>query len=376
MLSAVSDFHQNAQVFPPADSRRWRKLVTRLLNWFDQSARGLPWRRAEDPYAIWISEIMLQQTRVATVIPYWRRWMKAMPNVSALARARPQQVLKLWEGLGYYTRARNAQQAARIIVKKFGGKFPSAFADVLALPGIGPYTAGAICSIAFNQPRPVLDANVARVLGRIFATGPSPREKPARAALWQLAGRIVNSAAGAGPKGCSRINQALMELGALLCLPRQPACALCPAVKLCAAHRTGQVQQLPALAPRPARARRRFLAFIVQNKNRFLAKQRPSGVVNADLWEFPNVEIAFEEKNLAAAALPFALRDKRPQLRLRHSITRYDIHLEAYRARAAGHAIKSLNLGVWLTAAQIRRLPFTAAHRRISQTLQGLFGPG
>src|SRR3989475_10796852 len=164
-----------------------------LLNWFKQNARDLPWRRTRDPYAIWISEIMLQQTQVKTVIPYWQRWMRRLPDVCALARARPDAVLKRWEGLGYYLRARNLQKAARTIVDRHGGRFPERFDEWVALPGIGRYTAGAICSIAFNQPTPVLDGNVIRVLTRVFGIAENPRRKETNASLWKLAQNLVRA---------------------------------------------------------------------------------------------------------------------------------------------------------------------------------------
>src|SRR5262249_48367585 len=156
--------------------------------WFAVNARDLPWRRTNDPYAVWASEIMLQQTQVKTVIPYWERWIKALPDIGSLARARPERIHKLWEGLGYYTRVRNMEKAAQKIVAEHEGEFPSEFGKVLDLPGIGRYTAGAICSIAFNQPTPILDGNVIRVLARLFGIGGNPRDKKVNEKLWGLAG--------------------------------------------------------------------------------------------------------------------------------------------------------------------------------------------
>ena len=170
------------------------KLISALLDWFYTNARDLPWRRTRDPYAIWISEIMLQQTQVKTVIPFWNRWMKALPTIEAAAQAPSAKIHKLWEGLGYYTRVRNLQKAAQIIMERHGGKFPEKFEDVLALPGIGRYTAGAICSIAFNQPKPILDGNVIRVLTRLFGIAANPKEKVTNAQLWQLAEDLVGRA--------------------------------------------------------------------------------------------------------------------------------------------------------------------------------------
>src|SRR5262245_131785 len=162
-----------------------------LLRWFSENARDLPWRRTRDPYAIWVSEIMLQQTQVKTVLPYWQRWMRELPSIRAVSRATPEKIHKLWEGLGYYTRVRNLQRAARIVLEKHDGIFPARFDDMLALPGIGRYTAGAICSIAFNQPTPILDGNVIRVLTRIFGISENPREKETNAHLWELADELV-----------------------------------------------------------------------------------------------------------------------------------------------------------------------------------------
>src|SRR5690242_5839287 len=179
-------------------TRNTKQLVPLLLAWFAQNARDLPWRRTRDPYAIWVSEIMLQQTQVKTVIPFWERWMKRLPTIKSLGRARSQTIHKLWEGLGYYTRVRNIQKAARVILREHGGRFPTEYENVLALPGIGRYTAGAICSIAFNQPTPILDGNVIRVLTRLFGIGGDPKEKEINQLLWQKAEALVAEAGRAG----------------------------------------------------------------------------------------------------------------------------------------------------------------------------------
>src|SRR6266568_8545139 len=199
------------------------KLVDALLGWFRRNARDLPWRRTCDPYGIWVSEVMLQQTQVKTVLAYWERWMHALPNIVTLANAKPEKVRKLWEGLGYYTRVRNMQQAARIIMEKDGGRFPENFEEIMALPGIGRYTAGAICSIAFNQSKPILDGNVIRVLTRLFGIAENPREKETNARLWKLAEQLVSDPLvvhGRRMNACSQLNQSLMELGALVCAPK------------------------------------------------------------------------------------------------------------------------------------------------------------
>ena len=216
-----------------------KTLVPLLLNWFAANARDLPWRRMQDPYAIWVSEIMLQQTQVKTVIPYWQRWMREVPTIAALAKARPEKIHKLWEGLGYYTRVRNMQHAAQQIISQYNGRFPENFDDILSLSGVGRYTAGAISSIAFNQPRPILDGNVIRVLTRVFGITTDPRERKTNAQLWRLAEELVLHASRTTHhvSPCSHLNQSLMELGALVCTPRSPLCVDCPLTKSCIARK-------------------------------------------------------------------------------------------------------------------------------------------
>jgi A/G-specific adenine glycosylase len=416
------------------------RLVPALLGWFSANARDLPWRRSRDPYAIWVSEIMLQQTQVKTVISYWERWMRELPTIKTAANASPDKIHKLWEGLGYYTRVRNLQKAAQQIVKKHDGKFPDNFGDVLALPGIGRYTAGAICSIAFNQPTPILDGNVIRVLTRVFGIAKNPREKKTNAQLWRLAEELVTHAKAQSTQikgrdsalrcpdaaarrphqnqvgrsqncSCSILNQSLMELGALVCTPRQPQCPVCPVKKLCVAFRENRVAELPNLEKRTAATARRFIALVVGRQGRFLVRQRPDGVVNAHLWEFPNVEIdpsrsasgrqsahysgrksqsrltsvasilGFDPEIVQAAKnLGFEIRNAKPLCTIRHSITRYRITLEAWRASFGGSSsAKPKNpgrrgtppseTGVWRTTGQMQRLAFTSAHRKILRVL-------
>lgn len=359
-------------------------LIRALLRWFRSQCRDLPWRRTRDPYAIWVSEIMLQQTQVQTVIPYWQRWMRALPTLRALARARPQRVLKLWEGLGYYTRARNLHRAARQILAERRGRMPERFEDLLALPGVGRYTAGAICSMAFNQPAPVLDGNVTRVLSRLFCLRGHPGRPARRARLWRLAGQLVGQAAAlqAGsrasgtlpaPPNCSHLNQALMELGAVICTPRRPKCPVCPVRDRCRARAAGLAEKLPSPRPVARPTLRRVAAFVVRRRGRYLVRQRDARGVNARLWEFPTVEREGEgppSRALAGACLGAPAGSLRPLLELRHSITRHRIVLEVFEAGLASGARPSRAAGRWRTPAQLRRLPFTAAHRKILARLE------
>lgn len=324
---------------------------------------------------------MLQQTQVKTVIPYWERWMHELPTIQSLAKAKPERVLKLWEGLGYYTRARNLQKAAQFICERHGGTFPKNFDDILTLPGIGRYTAGAICSIAYNQPTPILDGNVIRVLTRIFAIAGNPREKKANGQLWNLAQDLVCRAKNAkvakknpsqpSPRSreqnsCSHLNQSLMELGALICTPRQPKCDECPARKLCAAFQLNRVTDFPNLEKRGEATKHRFVAFIIERDQKYLVRQRPAKVVNAHLWEFPNIEVNGD--NTALDGQPFRIaKDTAPLCTIQHSITRYRITLDAFRATIRD--TKNISPCKWLNLAQLEKLAFSSAHRQILEKL-------
>ena len=359
-------------------------LVAGLLSWFARHARDLPWRRTADPYAIWVSEIMLQQTQVKTVLPYWNRWMQALPTVQALAAASPDTLHKLWEGLGYYSRVRNLQRAARLIISEHAGKVPTTLAGLLTLPGVGRYTAGAVASIAYHQATPILDGNVIRVLSRVFAVAGNPREKKANTRLWELAQELVTAASKCSGPACSHLNQSLMELGALICLPKAPACLLCPLQLHCVAFKTGQVSRLPNLDRRPEMTPRRFVAFVIEARGHYLVRQRPAGVVNAHLWEFPNIELTSSKANGSPTVLqnlevqlfrddasasidsiPLGLRLKNviPLCIIRHSITRYRITLEARRAEWDGKVSDAP--GSWVEASALSALAFASAHRKI-----------
>ena len=340
----------------------------RLLDWFAANARDLPWRRTRDPYAIWVSEIMLQQTQVKTVIPFWERWMRELPTIKAAAEASSAKIHKLWEGLGYYTRVRNLQKAAQVIVEKQNGKFPEKFEDVLALPGIGRYTAGAICSIAFNQPMPILDGNVIRVLTRIFGIAENPKEKQTNARLWKLAEKLVSySKTQTQRNSCSHLNQSLMELGALVCTPRNPQCLICPVNKFCIAFKENRTEELPNLGKREAATARHFVAFVIERDGKFLVQQRPVGIVNAHLWEFPNFEINGKKKDakeIFDSAFNFKTAKFQPLCTVKHSITRYRITLEAFRVQLPKR-LKTLN-GIWLPRTRFDSLAFTAAHKKLA----------
>jgi A/G-specific adenine glycosylase len=331
-------------------------VVSGLTGWFAGNARDLPWRRAREPYAIWVSEIMLQQTQVKTVVPYWERWMAALPTVAALARAGHGSVLKLWEGLGYYVRARNLQRAAKLIVAEHGGKFPERFEDVLALPGIGRYTAGAICSIALGQPKPILDGNVIRVLTRVFGVAGDPKDRAVNERLWALAESLVERVG----KKAGTLNESLMELGAMVCTAKNPRCGVCPIARQCLAFATKRVDKFPQVARRAPAVARTFHAFLMNKRGRFFVRQRPAGVVNAHLWEFPNEEIKASARNGNGSAEAFCT--------IKHSITRYRMTLKAFKVEGGARKVSTAR-GRWLSLRQLRALPFASAHKKILERL-------
>jgi A/G-specific adenine glycosylase len=359
-----------------ADAPKAGDVVRVLLKWFQENARDLPWRRTRDPYAIWISEIMLQQTQVKTVIPYWKRWMRHLKNVPALARARPDSVLKLWEGLGYYLRASNLQKAARIIVDQHEGQFPEQFDEVLALPGIGRYTAGAICSIAFDQPTPVLDGNARRVITRLFGIVEDPRQKETNARLWKLAQDLVEAAARRarpGERNCSNLNQSLMDLGAVICTVRQPKCPRCPVRTRCVALRERRTALISSLGKRIPSTRRRFVAFVVERNRHFLVRRRAATVVNGRLWEFPNLEAGWhraDERRLAEQLLGTRPARVWRLQQVRHAITRYRITTDVYRVEFANESPRAIENAQWRSLSELRKLAFPSAHRKILEILR------
>ncbi len=259
------------------------KLPLPLLEWFRDNARSLPWRDDPTPYHVWLSEIMLQQTRVAAVLDYYRRFLEEAPDVAALAALPEDRLLKLWQGLGYYNRARNLQRAARVIVDEHGGVFPADYAAVRALPGVGDYTAGAVCSIAFGQAVPAVDGNVLRVYARICGDGGDITAPRMKQKVTRAVGEIIPlNAAGT-------FNQALMELGATVCLPNgAPLCQRCPAQGFCAALAQGRVGELPVKAPKKARRVEKRAVWLIFWENRVALRRRPDKGLLAGLWEFPN----------------------------------------------------------------------------------------
>jgi len=256
-----------------------------LLKWFDQHQRDLPWRKTKDPYAIWVSEVMLQQTQVDRVKGYWARFLERFPTVKKLAVAEVSEVLSAWTGLGYYTRARNLHRAAQDIVKRFGAKLPDDLDALLSLPGFGRYTAGAVASIAFGREVPLVDGNVARVLSRLFEIEGAPADKKREAELWRVAGELVH---GERP---GDFNQALMELGATVCVPQNPLCLICPVKDECGALAHGRVDELPPARKATRRKKLELAVAVVRRGKTVLLARRVERGLFGGLWELPSIEL-------------------------------------------------------------------------------------
>ncbi|HWA77782.1 MAG TPA: A/G-specific adenine glycosylase [Polyangiaceae bacterium] len=362
----------------PARSARER-ISRPLLAWYDQVRRDLPFRRTRDPYAIWVSEVMLQQTQVSTVLPYFERWMQRFPNVTALARASEDEVLHAFQGLGYYSRARALRRAAQAVVERFAGELPKSVAELLSLPGVGPYSAGAIASIAFEARVPVVDGNVIRVLCRLFGLDGDPARAPLKQELWRIADELVPESRPGD------YNQALMELGALLCTPKKPDCSACPLSRTCAANAAGNQESLPRLAPRPQVTEVHMAAALVFRAGRVAVVKLSADAPRwASMWQFPAVEVERGETPAAAAARAarkvagVAAQVESEVARVKHSVTRYRITVDAFRCLAAEHsdaAGKGIEQLVWRKPAELTAIAMPAAHRRLARVAAELTPP-
>lgn len=267
------------------------ELIRReLVAWFERVARDLPWRRRRDPYAVWLSEIMLQQTRVDTVVPYFERFLARFPDVSALSRAPIDEVLSLWSGLGYYRRARQLHATAREVTERYAGAFPAEASRLKELPGVGDYTAGAIASLAFEQREPLVDGNVARVFARLFGITAPIKSPSAIKELWQTARRLLPEARP------GRFNEALMELGAMVCTPRDPRCEGCPLERVCVARATGREDELPVVTAKAKVPVVMMVAAVIRRGDEVLFARRKEGGLFGGLWEPPMLEVASIEE--------------------------------------------------------------------------------
>jgi A/G-specific adenine glycosylase len=349
------------------------ELTSRLLAWYTDNRRDLPWRRTRDPYHIWIAEVMLQQTQVATVIPYYERFMERFPTVEILAAAALDDVLKLWEGLGYYARARYLHAAARRVVSEFNKRIPDTMEELLTLPGIGRYTAGALLSIAGNQDVPAPDGNARRVLCRVFAIGEDVTRGPGQRRLWNLAQSLL-------PDGqAGDFNQALMDLGATVCTPRAPLCEECPLSEECQAHRLGREEGFPVRQPRRPLPHHEVAAGVIWNDDgQFLIAQRlPEGLLGG-LWEFPGGKREPDEtleeclQRELAEELAIKVAVGAPLTVIQHAYTHFRITMHAFHCRLVSgrpHALGCADWN-WITLDDVERFAFSAADHKIITALR------
>ena len=340
-----------------------------LNAWYRRYARDLPWRETADPYKIWISEIMLQQTTVNAVIPYYHKWMNVFPTVRHVAGARLQKILKLWQGLGYYSRARNIHRCAKVICQEYGGKIPDDAEYLRRLPGFGPYTVGAVLSIAFDKRYPVIDANVRRVMMRIMALKESADTANDKAIL-VLLNRVM-------PKRNLRtFNQALMELGALVCRNRQQLCLSCPLKRFCLGYQKGIQEIIPVPKKRVIKDIDAVIA-IIRKDGKFLIQKRPAGGLLADLWEFPGGKIKENESPDFALSreikeeLGIELRRSRHIMNVRHYYTQFrvDLHVSLCEPKTYPAAHKNRK---WVTLKGLHRYPMPSGSAKIVDRLVNL----
>lgn len=356
----------------PTPRARVRRLRGKLLQWYDAHRRDLPWRRSRDPYAIWISETMLQQTRVETVIPYYERFLARFPDVESLASADRDDVFELWSGLGYYSRARNLQRAAQMMCDEFGNRLPDTAADLRRLPGVGRYTAGAVASIAFDRPEPVVDGNVARVLTRLLDLRADITRKDVAERLWQEAEALAR-----GPRP-GDLNQALMEFGATQCTPRSPRCHEgCPLARSCRGLASGDVESLPTKPKkRPPRSVQAIAVWLPRNR-RVLAVQRPETGLLANLWELPGGELArgVEAKDRVASLIEervgLSIRSPLHAGTLEHVFTHLRMQLHVFRCTHAHGRVRrdGYQDHRWLAPARFESLPVATLTRKALELL-------
>lgn len=337
-----------------------------LLRWYQKNKRDLPWRKDKDPYKIWVSEVMLQQTRVDTVIPYFNKFMKKFPTIYDLANADSQTVLKAWEGLGYYSRARNLHHAVREVVSTYAGKIPSNPEQLGALKGIGPYTRGAILSIAFDQPEPAVDGNVMRVLSRILKIEDNISEYQVKRKFQEYARQLISR------EDPSSFNQGVMELGALICTPKNPMCMLCPVQEHCQAYANGIEEQLPIKTKLKKQPTIPYVALLINNKcDQYIIEQRPSTGLLANLWQFPMVPIGeigtdhIESWFYNEYGMKITLKEKLGQLK--HTFSHLIWDLTIYNAKMITH--EHDNRLHFVSKKELRSYPFPTSHLNMMKFL-------
>jgi A/G-specific adenine glycosylase len=348
-------------------------LRRRLLAWYAAHKRELPWRRSREPYRVWISEIMLQQTQVATVSDYFDRFVNTFPDVQSLAAAEETDVLRQWEGLGYYRRARQLHAAAKKVVEDFGGNFPSQLDKLQLLPGVGRYTAGAIASISFDRRAPILEANTIRLISRLIAFRGNPHSQMGQRPLWQVAEEILPH------KRASEFNQALMELGSLVCTPNEPKCSSCPLSTVCAAFAAGLQREIPPAKPRKIYTDLHEAAVIVRKNGSVLVRQCAPDERWAGLWDFPRFTLEadgplFARTEIAAkVSLQTGIECAPGGLlkTMKHGVTRYRITLDCYQATYVSGRVRATKCALvrWLPISKLCLLPLCTTGRKIANLI-------
>ncbi len=349
-------------------------ITQKLLAWFAVQQRDLPWRRNPTPYTVWVAEIMAQQTRLETMLPYYQRWMTNFPTLQDLAAASQQHVLGLWEGLGYYSRARNLHKAARVVVDEYNGKLPGDIKSLRALPGIGRYTAGAIASLAFGLDEPAVDGNVKRVLARVFLVEEPVDSTSGGKRIWSLASENLPS----GRAG--EYNQALMELGALICLPRAPDCSHCPIQEDCQAHAAGRQADLPVKKAKAKIPHHIVTAAVIRKDGRVLIAQRPQGEMFGGMWEFPGGKLEDGEtlqtclKREIKEELGVKIKVNEEIGVFKNTYTHFRVTLYAFVCSLHGGRPRSIQVDDlrWVALDELVNFPMSKLDRRISQQLQSM----
>lgn len=338
-----------------------------LIGWFLTEKRDLPWRRTQDPYKIWVSEIMLQQTRVDTVIPYFNKFMKKFPTIEALADADEQELLKVWEGLGYYSRVRNLQSAVREVQTEYGGKVPNKKEEFSQLKGVGPYTTGAVLSIAYGVPEPAVDGNVMRVLSRIFEIKDDIAKPKTRKLFESLTAEIISK------EDPSSFNQGLMELGALICKPGKPSCLLCPVREHCRAFHNGKESELPVKSKKTKVKSVQLMAAVIETDNKeILLRKRPNEGLLANMWEFPNEEIQISPVKNILSDYEEQVREKHeikvkleePLCVIEHEFSHLKWHIQVFKGKLSGEMKESESFKA-IPIEKIEEYPLPVSHQKI-----------
>jgi A/G-specific adenine glycosylase len=355
-----------------------KSLRNALVDWYRVNQRDLPWRKVSDPYPIWVSEVMLQQTQVATVLPYYHKFLKCFPNLNKLARANSQDVLKAWEGLGYYARARNLHQAAAVVINQHQGDIPRNWQDFRNLPGVGDYIAAAVLSIAFNKPYSVVDGNVKRVLSRLYVMQEPVNQSPSKKIFQQAAADLLDT------QKPGTFNQALMELGALICKPRNPLCRTCPVQTWCLAYRSGRILEFPRKLKKKTPPRYPIAVGVVFKNNRVLiTRRKPEGLLGG-LWEFPGGKIKKNETAEAACIreikeeVNLAVKVDSHLCMVKHAYTHFKIQMDVFCCSYLSGRVK-LNGPVdhrWTRLNQLENYPLPKANHKFLAKLRQYEGKG